>query len=101
MKGTFEELIASEKPILIDFSAEWCGPCKQLAPTLQQLANEMGDALRIVKIDIDQNPKLSQKYRVQSVPTLMVFKKNELKWRQTGALPLHQLKSKMKGFVND
>jgi thioredoxin 1 len=101
MKGTFEELIASEKPILIDFSAEWCGPCKQLAPTLQQLANEMGDALRIVKIDIDQNPKLSQKYRVQSVPTLMVFKKNELKWRQTGALPLHQLKSKMKEFVND
>jgi thioredoxin 1 len=100
MKGTFEELIASEKPVLIDFSAEWCGPCKQLAPTLQQLANEMGEELRIIKIDIDQNPKLSQKYRVQSVPTLMVFKKSELKWRQTGALPLHQLKSKMKEFTD-
>lgn len=99
MKGTFEELIASEKPVLIDFSAEWCGPCKQLAPILQQLANDMGDELRIIKIDIDQNPKLSQKYRVQSVPTLMVFKNSELKWRQTGALPLHQLKSKMKEFV--
>nr|MCU0327322.1 thioredoxin family protein [Spirosomataceae bacterium] len=67
MKGTFEELIASEKPVLIDFSAEWCGPCKQLAPILQQLANDMGDSVKIIKIDVDQNPKLSQKYRVQSV----------------------------------
>ena len=80
MTGTFEELIASETPILIDFFAEWCGPCKVLSPTLQQLAQEEGENLRIVKIDVDRNPKLASKYKVSGVPTLMLFKKSELKW---------------------
>ena len=99
MTGTFEELIASEKPILIDFFATWCGPCQALTPTLQQLAQDIGDRLRIVKIDVDQNPKLAAKYRVSGVPTLMLFQKSELKWRQSGALSLPQLKSTVENFI--
>lgn len=99
MTGTFEELIASEKPILIDFFAEWCGPCKVLSPTLQQLAQEEGENLKIVKIDVDKNPKLASKYKVSGVPTLMLFKKSELKWRQSGVLSLPQLKSIVQKFA--
>ena len=99
MTGTFEELIASETPILIDFFAEWCGPCKVLSPTLQQLAQEEGEKLRIVKIDVDRNPKLASKYKVSGVPTLMLFKKSELKWRQSGVLSLPQLKSIVQKFA--
>ena len=98
MTGTFEELIDSETPILIDFFAEWCGPCKVLSPTLQELAQEEGDNLRIVKIDVDRNPKLATKYTMSGVPTLMLFKKSELKWRQSGVLSLPQLKSIVQKF---
>jgi thioredoxin 1 len=99
MTGTFEELIASETPILIDFFAVWCGPCKALAPTLQQLAQEEGEKLKIVKIDVDQNPKLASKYKISGVPTLMLFKNSELKWRQSGVLSLPQLKSIVQKFA--
>jgi thioredoxin 1 len=99
MTGTFEELIASEKPILIDFFATWCGPCKALTPTLQQLAQEEGEKIRIVKIDVDQNPKLAAKYRVTGVPTLILFQNSELKWRQSGVLSLPQLKDVVKKFA--
>ncbi len=98
MTGTFEELIASETPILIDFFAEWCGPCKTLSPTLEKLAQEAGDDLKIVKIDVDRNPKLATKYKISGVPTLMLFKKSELKWRQSGVLSLPQLKSVVEKF---
>ncbi|WP_337042593.1 thioredoxin [Emticicia sp. 17c] len=99
MTGTFEELIASETPILIDFFAEWCGPCKVLSPTLQQLAEETGDKLKIVKIDVDRNPKLASKYKVSGVPTLMLFQNSELKWRQSGVLSLPQLKNVVQKFT--
>ena len=99
MTGKFEDLIASEKPVLIDFSAEWCGPCKMLAPTLQQLANDMGEDVRIIKIDVDRNPALASKYKVSSVPTMIIFKNGEIKWRQSGALPLNQIKNAVKQFV--
>ena len=84
--------------ILIDFFAEGCGPCKTLSPTLQQLAQEVGDDLKIVKIDVDRNPKLATKYKISGVPTLMLFKKSELKWRQSGVLSLPQLKSVVQKF---
>ncbi len=99
MKGTFEELIDTETPILIDFFATWCGPCKALTPTLHQLAQDLGEKIRIVKIDVDQNPKLAAKYRVTGVPTLILFKKSELKWRQSGVLSLPQLKSVIEKFA--
>lgn len=99
MKGTFEELIKSEKPVLIDFHAEWCGPCKQMAPALQQLADQMGDSVKIIKIDIDKNPALQKKYKVSGVPTIMVFKDGQQKFRQSGAMMLPQLKKVVEPYL--
>lgn len=96
MKGTFEELIDSETPVLIDFFATWCGPCKAMAPALQQLADEMGDKVRIIKIDIDKNQALQRKYKVSGVPTIMVFKNSKQLFRQSGAMMLPQLKQAVK-----
>ena len=89
---SFETLVASDTPTLIDFSAEWCGPCKMLAPVLKQLKQEMGESLRILKIDVDKNPTLAAKYRIQGVPTLMLFRNGNQLWRQSGLMPLAQLR---------
>ena len=99
MTGTFEELIDTDTPVLIDFFAEWCGPCKAMAPALQQFANEMGDTVKVIKIDIDKNPKLQQKYRVTGVPTIMVFQNGQQKFRQSGAMMLPQLKKAVEPFL--
>jgi len=99
MQGNFEELINSNKPVLIDFSAEWCGPCKALSPILKQLANDMGEKIRIIKIDIDKNPALQKKYKISGVPTLIVFLKGQQKWRQSGVIPLSQLKQTLNAFL--
>lgn len=87
----FRAIVASEKPVLIDFYAEWCGPCKTLAPILKEVAKEIGEGAKVIKIDIDKNPILAQKLGVRSVPTLMIYKEESLLWRQTGILPKAQL----------
>ena len=85
--SSFEELTSGETPVLVDFYATWCGPCKMMAPVLDELKKRFGDKLRIVKIDIDNtsNSMIVSRYNVRSVPTLMIFRQNELLWRESGA----------------
>lgn len=91
----FNEMINGELLTLVDFFATWCGPCKMMHPILEQLKEKMGDDIRIQKVDVDKNEALSMQYRIQSVPTLMLFKKGEMLWRQSGAMSLNDLMQKI------
>ena len=96
MKSNFNQIINSSNPVLIDFFAEWCGPCKILAPILKQVKEELGGAIKIVKIDIDKNQSLTSKYQVRGVPTMMLFKNGKQLWRQSGILQKNDIISIIK-----
>ena len=94
----FNDIINGNQLTLVDFFATWCGPCKQMHPVLEQLKASEGKNLRIIKLDIDKNEALASAYRIQSVPTLMLFRNGELLWRQSGAMSLADLKALLYGF---
>lgn len=97
--STFKEIINSEVPVLVDFFATWCGPCQYQGPILEEVASELGDHARIIKIDVDKNPSAAQAYGVRSVPTLMVFQNGDVKWKNAGVKQKDELISLLKGYM--
>ena len=98
-KETFRSVIKGPKPVLVDFTASWCGPCKMMAPILEQLRASMGDTLRIIKIDVDQNNALAAELEVSGVPTLILYKNGLPIWRQSGVVPIHTLQSTIQAHL--
>ena len=94
----FSDAVGQGK-VLVDFYAEWCGPCKVLSPVLQELSREWGDRVRVIKIDVDKNPAIAQKLAIQGVPTLMFFVEGKSVWRKSGALPKHQIMQELQSFL--
>jgi thioredoxin 1 len=101
VKPSFGELIKGHKPVLVDFSAEWCGPCKMMPPILKELKDKVGESVTILKLDIDKNPAVANAYQIQSVPTLIVFRDGEVKWRQSGVVRADQLKYVLDGVLQN
>ena len=97
---TFNEIIQSDKPVLVDFFAEWCGPCKMMAPILKDVKKEVGDSVTIIKVDVDKSPQAANEYQVQGVPTLILFKNGKPLWRQSGVVPKAGLVGIIKKFTS-
>jgi thioredoxin 1 len=96
---TFRDLIAGEKPVLVDFFAEWCGPCKMMKPILDEFKGMVGDKATVIKIDVDKNPAAAQAYGVRGVPTLAIFKNGTVVWRKSGVMSAAQLQSALQPFL--
>ncbi|MFT6167078.1 MAG: thioredoxin 1 [Vicingaceae bacterium] len=94
--ASFKEIVNSETPVLVDFFAEWCGPCKMISPILKEIKSTLKDDVKILKIDVDKNQKVASAYQVQGVPTLIIFQKGKIVWRQSGVIPAHELISRIK-----
>ena len=95
----FREIVLSETPTLVDFYATWCGPCQQMHPILDQLKTKLGNSIRVVKIDVDKNQEVAAKFKIRSVPTLLLFKKGEILWRQAGGMDIKSLEQKIKNSL--
>ena len=98
-KKSFGEIIQGSKPVLVDFSAEWCGPCKMMPPILKEVKEKLGERVTILKMDIDRNPAVASAYQIQSVPTLIVFRDGQIKWRQSGVMRADQLKTVLESVL--
>jgi thioredoxin 1 len=98
MKQSFRKLTAGNIPVLVDFFADWCGPCKMLAPILKQVKEELGDNIKIIKIDVDKNQSIASKYQVRGVPTMLLFKDKKQVWRQSGVLPKDEIINIVESF---
>lgn len=98
--SNFTDLVKSETPTLVDFHAEWCGPCKMMKPILEELKNQMGSRARIIKIDVDKNQTIANLFQVKGVPTLALFKNGELKWKQSGVMQVEYLKKIIEQYGN-
>lgn len=96
---SFSEMIQMQKPVLVDFFATWCGPCKTMAPILSDVKKKVGDSVSIIKIDVDKSPATASSYQVQSVPTLVLFKEGKIVWRQSGVVQGKQLEEVLKRFA--
>ncbi len=99
--SSFQELIQSETPVLVDFFATWCGPCKMMSPILQDVASKIGESARIVKVDVDKNPQAAAAFEVRGVPTLIIFKKGQQIWRQSGVVPADQIMQQLKMVIGN
>ncbi|MGF1557838.1 MAG: thioredoxin [Flavobacteriaceae bacterium] len=99
MKTSFQNIIDSKTPVLVDFYADWCGPCKMLAPILKQVKEELGDSVKIVKIDVDKNQALANQYQVRGVPTMLLFKNGKQVWRQSGVLQKNDIVNVVKSHA--
>jgi thioredoxin 1 len=99
MTKTFNELIQSDKPVIVDFFAEWCGPCKSMAPILKDVKDNVGESATIIKIDVDKNPATSSQYQIQGVPTLIIFKQGKTVWRKSGVVSKNELLNTLKNFL--
>ena len=97
--GKFQEIIKAEIPTLVDFYATWCGPCRSMQPVLDQLKVQMGKEVRILKIDVDKNADIAEKFKIRGVPTFVLFKDGEILWRQSGGMDINTLKSKIKSAI--
>ena len=99
MSTPFSELIKSETPVLVDFYADWCGPCKSMSPIVEEIAAELKDKLKVIKINTDKNPKASQAYGIQGIPAFILFKNGNIIWRNSGAMPKHLFLGELKKYI--
>jgi thioredoxin 1 len=99
MKGNFDTIINENRPVIVDFHAVWCGPCKTQSPVLKQIAEELGERVKVIKIDVDQNPEIAGRYQIQSVPTLLIFKNGKIIHKQAGVHSKAQLMAILHSYL--